>query len=46
MLITALMMVAAFPPLILGSILLEVERAFHLPFFDPTRSYGQKLVTA
>jgi len=36
-LITALMMVAAFPPLILGSILLEVERAFHLPFFDPTR---------
>jgi cytochrome c oxidase subunit I+III len=37
MLITALMMVAAFPPLILGSILLEVERAFHLPFFDPTR---------
>jgi cytochrome c oxidase subunit I+III len=36
-LVTALMMVAAFPPLILGSILLEVERAFHLPFFDPTR---------
>ncbi len=34
---TALMMVAAFPPLILGSILLETERAFHLPFFDPTR---------
>ena len=37
MLVTALMMVAAFPPLILGSILLETERAFHLPFFDPTR---------
>jgi cytochrome c oxidase subunit I+III len=37
MLITALMMVAAFPPLILGSTLLETERAFHLPFFDPTR---------
>jgi len=37
MLTTALMMVAAFPPLILGSILLETERAFHLPFFDPTR---------
>jgi cytochrome c oxidase subunit I+III len=37
MLVTALMMVAAFPPLILASILLEVERAFHLPFFDPTR---------
>jgi len=36
-LITALMMVVAFPPLILGSILLETERAFHLPFFDPTR---------
>jgi cytochrome c oxidase subunit I+III len=27
----------AFPPLILGSILLEIERAFGLPFFDPTR---------
>src|SRR5690606_5402478 len=26
-----------FPPLILGSILLELERAFGLPFFDPTR---------
>jgi len=37
LLITALMMIAAFPPLILGSILLEVERAFDWPFFDPTR---------
>ena len=37
MLITALMMVVAFPPLILGLILLETERAFNLPFFDPTR---------
>ena len=37
MLATALMMVVAFPPLILGSILLETERAFGLPFFDPTR---------
>ena len=37
MLVTALMMVLAFPPLILGSILLETERAFGLPFFDPTR---------
>jgi len=37
MLIAALMMVVAFPPLILGSILLETERAFGLPFFDPTR---------
>ena len=26
-----------FPPLILASILLELERAFGLPFFDPTR---------
>ncbi|TCM13027.1 cytochrome c oxidase subunit I+III [Novosphingobium sp. PhB165] len=37
MLVTALMMVVAFPPLILGSILLETERAFGLPFFDPSR---------
>ena len=37
MLATALMMVFGFPPLILGSILLEVERAFDWPFFDPTR---------
>ncbi|RYD47945.1 MAG: cytochrome c oxidase subunit I, partial [Sphingomonadales bacterium] len=37
LLITALMMILAFPPLILGSILLEVERAFGWPFFDPTR---------
>ena len=36
-LVTALMMVVAFPPLILGSILLEIERALGLPFFDPTR---------
>lgn len=35
--ITAAMMLAGFPPLILGSILLELERAFGLPFFDPTR---------
>ena len=37
MLITAGMMVVGFPPLILGSILLELERAFGLPFFDPER---------
>ena len=37
MLIVAVMMLIGFPPLILGSILLEVERAFDLPFFDPTR---------
>ncbi|WP_366655117.1 cytochrome c oxidase subunit I [Fodinicurvata sp. EGI_FJ10296] len=36
-LVTAGMMVVGFPPLILGSILLETERAFDLPFFDPTR---------
>jgi cytochrome c oxidase subunit I+III len=36
-LVTAMMMIVAFPPLILGSILLETERAFGLPFFDPTR---------
>ena len=35
--VTAAMMLIGFPPLILGSILLEVERAFGLPFFDPTR---------
>jgi heme/copper-type cytochrome/quinol oxidase subunit 1 len=34
MLVTALMMLVGFPPLILGSILLEVERAFDWPFFD------------
>ncbi|MGY6587443.1 MAG: cytochrome c oxidase subunit I [Wenzhouxiangella sp.] len=33
-LITALMMVVGFPPLILGSILLEIERAFSWPIFD------------
>ena len=37
MLVTALMMLVGFPPLILASILLEVERAFGWPFFDPTR---------
>lgn len=37
MLVTAGMMLIGFPPLILGSILLELERAFDLPFFDPTR---------
>jgi len=37
MLVTAFMMLVGFPPLILGSVLLEVERAFNLPFFDPAR---------
>ena len=36
-LVTAGMMVIGFPPLILGSILLEAERAFDWPFFDPAR---------
>lgn len=37
MLVVAAMMLVGFPPLILGSILLEAERAFDLPFFDPQR---------
>ena len=35
LLATAGMMLFGFPPLILGSILLEVERAFGWPFFQP-----------
>ncbi|MDF1726483.1 MAG: cytochrome c oxidase subunit I [Sulfitobacter sp.] len=35
-LIAALMILTGFPPLILGSILLELERAFGLPFFQVT----------
>ncbi|MBC7139229.1 MAG: cbb3-type cytochrome c oxidase subunit I [Defluviimonas sp.] len=35
MLTVAAMMLVGFPPLILGSLLLEAERAFGLPFFDP-----------
>jgi cytochrome c oxidase subunit I+III len=31
------MVLFAFPPLIAGSLLLELERAFHWPFFDPAR---------
>jgi cytochrome c oxidase subunit I+III len=37
LLVTAFMIIGGFPPLILGSILLEVERAFGWPFFDPAR---------
>ncbi|MCC5978103.1 MAG: cytochrome c oxidase subunit I [Salinarimonas sp.] len=37
MLGTSAMMLVGFPPLILGSILLEVERAFDWPFFDVAR---------
>src|SRR5690606_12756671 len=36
-LVMAMMIVVGFPPLILGSILLELERALGMPFFDPTR---------
>ena len=37
LLVTAGMMLVGFPPLILGSLLLEAERAIGLPFFDPAR---------
>ncbi|RJL03419.1 cytochrome c oxidase subunit I [Paracoccus siganidrum] len=37
MLGTAAMMLVGFPPLILGSVLLEIERAFGWPFFDVLR---------
>ncbi|WP_431470825.1 cytochrome c oxidase subunit I [Sphingosinithalassobacter sp. LHW66-3] len=37
MLVTAMMMLIGFPPLILGSVLLELERAFGWPFFDASR---------
>jgi cytochrome c oxidase subunit I+III len=36
-LVAAAMVLFAFPPLIAGSLLLELERAFHWPFFDPAR---------
>jgi cytochrome c oxidase subunit I+III len=34
-LVAAAMILFAFPPLIAGSMLLEIERAFHWPFFNP-----------
>ena len=34
-LVAAAMILFAFPPLIAGSLLLEIERAFHWPFFAP-----------
>ncbi len=37
MLVTSAMILVGFPPLILGSILLEAERAFDWPFFDVAR---------
>ena len=36
-LVAAVMIVFAFPPLIAGSMLLEIERAFDWPFFNPER---------
>ncbi len=36
-LVAAGMVIFAFPPLIAGSMLLEIERAFHWPFFDARR---------
>ena len=36
-LVAAAMIVFAFPPLITGSLLLELERAFNWPFFDAAR---------
>src|SRR5690606_6815789 len=37
MLAVSFMIVFGFPPLVLGSILLEVERSFGIPFFDVSR---------
>jgi cytochrome c oxidase subunit I+III len=36
-LVAAAMVLFAFPPLIAGSAMLEIERAFDWPFFDPAR---------
>lgn len=37
MLVFAVMIIMAFPAVILGTLLLELERAFNWPFFDATR---------
>ncbi|QZH76696.1 MAG: cbb3-type cytochrome c oxidase subunit I [Erythrobacter sp.] len=37
MLVFAVMIIVAFPAIILATTLLELERAFNWPFFDPTR---------
>ncbi|HSP25468.1 MAG TPA: cytochrome c oxidase subunit I, partial [Saliniramus sp.] len=37
LLVTMGMILVGFPPLILASVLLELERAFDMPFFDPAR---------
>ena len=42
-LVAAAMILFAFPPLIVGSLLLEIERAFGWPFFDP-RGGGDPLL--
>src|SRR5688572_5703032 len=42
-LVAAVMILFAFPPLIAGSLLLELERAFGWPFFDP-RGGGDPLL--
>ena len=42
-LVTAFMILFGFPPLIVASILLEVERVFGWPFFDPSRG-GEPLL--
>ena len=36
-LVVAAMILFAFPPLIAGDVLLELERALHWPFFDPAK---------
>ncbi len=36
-LVVAVMILFAFPPLIAGDIMMEMERAFHWPFFDPAK---------
>jgi cytochrome c oxidase subunit I+III len=36
-LVAAAMILFAFPPLIAGSLLMEIERAFHWPFFDSAK---------
>src|SRR3546814_6609896 len=36
-LVVGVMILFAFPPLIAGDLLLEMERAFDWPFFDPAR---------
>jgi cytochrome c oxidase subunit I+III len=37
MLVAAAMILFAFPPVVIGSLLMEIEKTFNWPFFDPTR---------